>query len=112
MSKILEEYDQIDAVMCGNDQIALGALEALEAAQRENTVVYGVDGSPELKTELSQPNTKIAGTAAQSPIGIGKSAVAVALAIVNGEDLEKFKYEPTFIINQENVGLYGTDGWQ
>lgn len=112
MAKILEEYDQIDAVMCGNDQIALGALEALEAAQRENTVVYGVDGSPELKTELSQPNTKIAGTAAQSPIGIGKSAVAVALAIVNGEDFEKFTYEPTFFINQENVGLYGTDGWQ
>ena len=34
MARILKEQDHITAVMCGNDQIALGALEAIEEAGR------------------------------------------------------------------------------
>lgn len=112
MKQFLEEYPEIDSVMCGNDPIALGALEAIEEAGRTGILVYGVDGSPEVKKKLAENNLSLIGTGAQSPINIGKEAVETALAILNGEKYENIIYEETFLITRENVELYGTDGWQ
>ena len=89
MARILKEQDHITAVMCGNDQIALGALEAIEEAGRSEMMIYSVDGSPKLKQELAKDGSLVVGIAAQSPINIGKSAVTVALQIMNGEDMKK-----------------------
>ena len=52
MAEILKEQSNITAVMCGNDRIALGALEAINEAGRNEMMIYSVDGSPELKQEL------------------------------------------------------------
>ena len=112
MKKLLEEYPQIDAVMCGNDQTALGALDAIKEAGRDGILVYSVDGSPGMKSELAKPGTSAAGTSAQSPIHIGRTAAEIGLAIVGGEKYEKETYEETIFINRENVELYGTDGWE
>lgn len=112
MKEFLDKYPHIDAVMCGNDQIALGALEAVQEAGRTDIRIYGVDGSPEVKAEIAKGNSPITGTGAQSPIHIGKTAVEVGIAILEGNDYEKETLEETFLINKENVELYGTDGWQ
>ncbi len=114
MAQLLAEYSEIDAIMCGNDPIAiaLGALEAIEEAGRSEILIYGVDGSPEVKAKLAENNLLLVGTGAQSPINIGKKAVETALAIMNGENYEKEVMEDTFLITRDNVELYGTDGWQ
>ena len=62
--------------------------------------------------ELVKEDNQIAGTAAQSPANMGHKAVEIALQILNGEDYPKESYEEVFMINAENVGMYGTDGWQ
>ncbi len=112
MARILKEQDHITAVMCGNDQIALGALEAIEEAGRSGMMIYSVDGSPKLKQELAKDGSLVVGIAAQSPINIGKSAVTVALQIMNGERYEKETLEEVLFIDRSNVGMYGVDGWQ
>lgn len=112
VERLLAENGEIDAIMCGNDQMALGALEAVKAADRTNILIYGVDGSPEVKTEIATGTSSIMATGAQSPINIGKTAVKTALAIMNGDDYEESVYEETFLIDRTNVQLYGTDGWQ
>lgn len=112
MKELLSLYPHIDAVMCGNDQIAMGALAAVEESGRTEILIYGVDGSPDVKAELAGGNRSIAGTGAQSPINIGKTAVKVGIAILQGDKYEKESYEETFFINKENVEMYGTDGWQ
>lgn len=112
MKEFLALYPHIDAVMCGNDQIALGVLAAVEEAGRTDILIYGVDGSPEIKAELAKDNSLIAGTGAQSPINIGKTAVKTGLAILEGDKYEEETYEETFFINRDNVEMYGTDGWQ
>lgn len=112
MKTLLEQYPQIDAVMCGNDQVALGVLAAVQEAGRTEVKIYGVDGSPEVKAEIASGNSLIAGTGAQSPINIGKTAAEVGTAILNGDEYESETYVETFFINEENVELYGTDGWQ
>ena len=112
MARILKEQDHITAVMCGNDQIALGALEAIEEAGRSEMMIYSVDSSPKLKQELAKDGSLVVGIAAQSPINIGKSAVTVALQIMNGERYEKETLEEVLFIDRSNVGMYGVDGWQ
>lgn len=109
---ILEENPDIVAVMCGNDQLAVGATTAANVLELENILIYGVDGSPDIKKELVKAESLIAGTAAQSPINMGKDAAEIAIKILKGEEYEKETYEEVFMIHAQNVTMYGTDGWQ
>lgn len=110
--EMLKEHPDIDVIMCGNDQIAVGATTAVNLAGMRNVIIYGVDGSPDIKKELMKPDTQIAGTAAQSPIGIGKQAAETGIAILDGDEYEEEIYEDVFMINSDNVKMYGADGWQ
>lgn len=112
MQEFLSLYPEINAVMCGNDQIALGVLDAVREAGRTEIYIYGVDGSPEVKKEIADPDSPLVGTGAQSPIKIGEKAAKILLACLNGEDYDKTEYEETFLIHKDNVEMYGTDGWQ
>ena len=110
--KILSENSDIVAIMCGNDQMAVAAKTALNLAGNDQTVVYSIDGSPDIKKELKKADGQIAGTVAQSPVNIGKKAVDIALDILEGKDFEKETSVDVFMINKENVEMYGADGWQ
>lgn len=110
--KILEEHPDISAIMCGNDQLAVAAKAAVNVAALDEVIIYGVDGSPDIKKELKKPENQIAGTAAQSPINMGKEASLTAINILTGKKYEKEVYEDVFMINRDNVDMYGTDGWQ
>ena len=110
--KMLKERPDIVAIMCGNDQIAVGATTSVNVARAKEVLIYGVDGSPDIKKELQKQDTQIAGTAAQSPIHMGKNAAEIADCILTGQKFEKETYEEVFMINKDNVGMYGVDGWQ
>ncbi len=112
MEELLDSDPGVGAIMCGNDQMAEQVLAALEEYRISDVLVYSVDGSPAIKAALADPQSCMAGTGAQSPINMGKTAVDVANSILNGNDYEKETYEETFFINSENVGMYGTDSWQ
>ena len=71
-------------------------------------VIYGI----RLLEELKKADSQIAGTVAQSPVNIGKKAVDIALDILEGKDFEKETSVDVFMINKENVEMYGADGWQ
>lgn len=112
IQKILSEKTKMDAVMCGNDQIALKVVDILEKAEVKDVLVYGVDGSPKAKEKLLEENSLLEGTGAQSPINIGKEAVRTLFDIMEGEEYKEEYLEDTFLINKENVEMYGTNGWQ
>ena len=111
-TSILEEHPEITVIMCGNDQTAVGATTAVNLAGMKHVIIQGVDGSPDIKKELLKEDSQIAGTAAQSPINMGKEAAKIGLAILNGEEYEKETYVEVFMIDKDNVEMYGTDGWQ
>jgi ribose transport system substrate-binding protein len=111
-NEILEEHSDVTAIMCGNDQLAVAAKTAVNLAGLNEVLIYGVDGSPDIKKELKKTESQIAGTAAQSPINIGKTAVEIAFKILNGEEYDKVTYEDVFLIDKDNVSMYGVDGWQ
>ena len=109
---IVKEHSDVVAIMCGNDQLAVAAKTAVNLAELKQVIIYGVDGSPDIKKELQKTNTQIAGTAAQSPIHMGQEAARIADCILSGQQFEKETYEEVFMINKDNVEMYGVDGWQ
>ena len=112
MTAVLEEDPQIDAVMCGDDRMALEVLRALSDAGRSDVLVYSVGGSPKVKSAMADPESPMAGIGAQSPINMGKTAVKTAAALLDGGAYEKDVSVETFFINRDNLEMYGTDGWQ
>ena len=109
---IVKEHSDVVAIMCGNDQLAVAAKTAVKLAELKQVIIYGVDGSPDIKKELKKADGQIAGTAAQSPISLGKTAAKVAMDMLNEKEFERETYEEVFMIDQNNVDMYGVDGWQ
>ena len=97
------------AIFGGNDPTALGAYAAAEAAG-SSALIYGVDGSPDIKALISEG--KVTGTGAQSPMSIGKTIAEVYYKWLAGEEVEARYPIATFMINADNVAEFGTDGWQ
>ena len=54
MQEIIEETPDIDVVMALNDPSALGALAALEKNNKNDVMVYGIDGTPEIKALIGR----------------------------------------------------------
>lgn len=111
MQEIIEETPDIDVVMALNDPSALGALAALEKNNKNDVMVYGIDGTPEIKALIGR-NQMIAGTVAQSPIKMGQIAVENMYNILNGKKIEKNIIIPISLINKENLFKYDEDRWQ
>lgn len=105
----------VDVIFGGNDPTALGALAAALAqgySPEEGPMIYGVDGSPDLKQELASDSTLIEGTGAQSPINIAKHSVEVAYLILQGEEFEENIPVETFLISEANISEFDPAGWQ
>ena len=106
---LLTASPDVVAIFGGNDPTALGAYAAADAAG-VTPMIYGVDGSPDVKALLK--DTIMEGTGAQSPISIGKTIAETAYQWLDGETVEEFIPIETFLITADNVDEFGTDGWQ
>ena len=109
---LLQANGDVVAIFGGNDPTALGALAAANAAGIKNCLIYGVDGSPDIKAEIATPDSLIEGSGAQSPKSIALKSVEVMYQFLKGEKVDARYPVPTFLITADNVAEYGTDGWQ
>ena len=99
MEKFLVEHARIDAVLCANDGMAIGALEALEAASR-TAVVIGINGIlPAVK--LVESGAMLA-TVDFNMFKIGCTATRAALRHLKGEPLPEKILLPAEIIDKTN----------
>lgn len=109
---LLQAHGDVVAIFGGNDPTALGALAAANAAGLTDCLIYGVDGSPDIKTEIASGDSLIEGSGAQSPVKIAVSAVNIMYTYLNEEPVEERYPVETFLITSDNVADYGVDGWQ
>lgn len=79
MENILQAQPNIDAVFCHNDEMALGALQAIQASKR-NIKIVGFDATPDALAAVKKGT--MAATVAQQPALIGQLGVQRALNIV------------------------------
>ncbi|SHJ80903.1 ribose ABC transporter substrate-binding protein RbsB [Tepidibacter formicigenes] len=87
MENILQAQPEIDAVFAHNDEMALGALKAIEASGREIMVV-GFDATDDAVKAVNEG--KMAATVAQQPDKIGSLGVEYADKVLKGKSVEKF----------------------
>ncbi|PAB60503.1 ribose ABC transporter substrate-binding protein RbsB [Anaeromicrobium sediminis] len=87
MENILQAQPEIDAVFAHNDEMALGALKAVEASGRDIKVV-GFDATDDAVKSVKEG--KMLATVAQQPSLIGELGVVMANKVVKGESVEEF----------------------
>lgn len=111
MQEFLKKNKPFDVVMALNDPSALGALAAMQDQNKlDGVLVYGVDGTPETKTLISEHIMQA--TVAQSPKTLGKMTAEAVYKILNHEKLNKLERIPVTIITQKNIKKYSLEGWQ
>lgn len=86
MENILQAQTEIDAVFAHNDEMALGALEAIKASGRDILVV-GFDATADAKAAVEDGS--MVATVEQLPKMIGSLGVENAMKVINGESVEK-----------------------
>lgn len=111
MSDLLTSFNKIDAVFAINDPSGVGAELAAKQARRNEFFIVGVDGAPEAKQAIEDPNSIFVATAAQDPLGMTQTAVRVGNDILNGKKPKNPDILiPVRLITRENVKDY--KGWQ
>lgn len=77
MENILQTHQDIQAVFSQNDEMALGAMEAINAAGlQDDIIVIGFDGTEDALQSIS--NGELNATIAQQPEEMGRLAVQAA----------------------------------
>lgn len=86
MENILQANSDIQAVFAHNDEMALGALEAIKTSGKDIKVV-GFDATDDAVKSVEAG--ELAATIAQQPKEIGSLGIETAVKVVNGETVEK-----------------------
>ena len=107
--KILSENSDIVAIMCGNDQMAVGAKTAMNVAEQGQILIYGVDGSPEAKKLIKE--RMMTGTSAQFPKQMGDTAIESAYQLLDGKKISKNRIIPVKMITEKNIDQFDINRW-
>ena len=105
MEDLLNRFPgEINAVLCHNDDTAIGAMQACEQAGVEGVKIIGFDGNVSA-VELVLAG-KLEGSVAQQPYMMGYTAVEAALKAARGETIEPIIYVDAKLITAENGQEY------
>lgn len=99
------EPGSIKAVWAAWDQPALGALQAIEAAGRqdEGIVITGIDANPQAREAIAAGGSFEA-SVAQDFTGIGRTAADVVTRVLAGEEIkQRVIYVPTKLVTTANA---------
>ncbi|MCC6144177.1 MAG: substrate-binding domain-containing protein [Candidatus Hydrogenedentes bacterium] len=81
---VVQAHPDLDAIFAINDDSALGALAAVEAAGKQNDIIIvGFDGTPEARTAI-QEGKALKADAVQYPDQIGKKAIDIIATYLQG----------------------------
>ena len=86
MENILQSDGTIKGVFAHNDEMALGAVEAVAASGKDIKIV-GFDATDDAQKAVK--DGKMAATVAQKPDKMGETAIGTAVKIMAGETVEK-----------------------
>ncbi|MCG9093664.1 ribose ABC transporter substrate-binding protein RbsB [Laribacter hongkongensis] len=98
MENILQANKNVKGVFAHNDEMALGAVQALEAAGMKDVTVVGFDATDDAVNAVKAG--KMSATVAQKPELIGKTAVDAAKKIIDGQPVDKSLPVPLDLIKQ------------
>jgi inositol transport system substrate-binding protein len=102
METWLQSGDQIDVVCANNDEMALGAINALKAAGKlDSVLVGGVDATGDALAAMDAK--ELAVTVFQDAGGQGAGGVDAIVKIYNGETLPGYVDVPYQLVTPDNI---------
>jgi ABC-type sugar transport system substrate-binding protein len=105
MENILTGNPNIRAVFASNDNMALGAVEAIKnAGLGDQIMVVGFDANPDAAASVLAGD--MAATIAQNPTNMGGLGVESVFNLINGETLEPVIDTGTVLVTAENAAEY------
>lgn len=106
MEDILTSQPDIDAVFAANDQMALGALEAVEAAgiDHDDIIIVGFDATSEAAESILDGGMDA--SVAQMTAAMGSTGVEEAVRAARGEDVESRIDTGYEIVTEDNAEDY------
>lgn len=93
--------DDIDLVFAHNDEMALGAQEALRSAGMDDVFVIGFDATDDAKTSIA--NGEMDATVEQQPSLMGETAIETAVKVANGEEVEATIPVDVTLVTSDNL---------
>lgn len=100
MENWLQAFDQIDAVVAENDEMALGAREAIKASGKDIPAI-GVDGITDALNAVESGD--LVASIFQDGAGQGSKAVEVLIAAIKGDKVEENYWIDFEEVNKDNV---------
>jgi inositol transport system substrate-binding protein len=101
MENWLSTGDQIDAVCSNNDDMALGAIQAIEAAGLLGKIIVGgTDATPDALAAMDEGKLDV--TVFQDAAGQGGGAIKAAIGLAKGETVETRVWIPYVLVTPDN----------
>jgi len=106
MTNWLSKGLKFDAVVSNNDEMAIGALQAMKSAgmDTKSAIVGGIDATQDALASMKSGDLKV--TVFQDAAGQGKGAVDAALALAAGKPVEKKVYIPFLLVTPANMDQF------
>ncbi|MBB3930389.1 ribose transport system substrate-binding protein [Kaistia hirudinis] len=98
---ILRAHPDVAGFFAANDIMALGAQRAVEAADKKNVKVIGLDGIVDAMKSVEAGG--LAATVAQYPYVVGAMGVEACAAAAKGATLPAKVDAPVLVVNKENA---------
>jgi inositol transport system substrate-binding protein len=106
MTNWLSKGLKFDAVVSNNDEMAIGALQAMKSAGLDTkaAIVGGIDATQDALASMKSGDLKV--TVFQDAAGQGKGAVDAALALAAGKPVDKKVYIPFLLVTPANMDQF------
>jgi len=99
---VLEAHPDLDGIFCSNDNMALGAAQAVKNAGKQGRVVIvGLDATDEAKEAIKQG--LMSATVAQFPDVMGAMGIDAAVKAYFGGELEPTIYAPVELLTKDKL---------
>lgn len=103
-TNLLQSNPNVKGIFAENDEMALGAIEALGDRAGKDVFVVGFDGTEDGLAAIEKGT--MVGTIAQQPGVLGSTAVEMAAKILSGEKPEKNVPVSVVSVTKDNVAEY------
>ena len=105
MENWLQTGKEINAVVAHNDEMALGAYDAIvDAGKEDEIIVIGIDAIDAAKQSVSEG--KLDATVLQDVETIGQQTIEVALKMSKGEEVDSIYNVDPILLTKENIDEY------
>ena len=108
MTNWLSAGVEFDAVISNNDEMAIGAIQALKAVgiSMDDVVIGGVDATQDALAAMAAGDLDV--TVFQDAAGQGSGSVNAALALARGEEVDQKVYIPFQLVVPSNMDQFMT----